>query len=149
MSYNWKGEFMQPFTDHMGYWWPLCNFFIFVRKANLQCFIPFLVHSMSRLYYVSLFNFSFLGFPTFLTLPFQKGRVRKTITTFLTLPFQKGRVRKTVTARKVKQRHKTAFLSRFHQKVEEIHFKLEKTVKNRYSWLIWSTRFARISKRHS
>ena len=52
-------------------------------------------------------------------------------------------------ARKVKQRHKTAFLSRFHQKVEEIHFKLEKTVKNRYSWLIWSTRFARTSKRHS
>ena len=51
-------------------------------------------------------------------------------------------------ARKVKQRHKTAFLSRFHQKVEEIHFKLEKTVKNRYSWLIWSTRFARTSKRH-
>ena len=39
-------------------------------------------------------------------------------------------------ARKVKQRHKTAFLSRFHQKVEEIHFKLEKTVKNCYSWLI-------------
>ena len=62
--------------------------------------------------FVSLFNFSFLGFLTFLTLPFQKGRVRKT-----------------VTARKVKQRHKTAFLSRFHQKVEEIHFKLEKTVK--------------------
>ena len=52
-------------------------------------------------------------------------------------------------ARKVKQRHKTAFLSRFHQKVEEIHFKLEKTVKNRYSWLIWSTRFPRTSKRYS
>ena len=52
-------------------------------------------------------------------------------------------------ARKVKQRHKTAFLSRFHQKVEEIHFKLEKTIKNRYSWLIWSTPFARTSKRHS
>ena len=67
--------------------------------------------------------------PSFLTLPFQKGKVRKTVTTYLTLPFQKGRVRKTVTARKVKQRHKTAFLSRFHQKVEEIHFKLKKTVK--------------------
>ena len=46
---------------------------------------------------VSLFNFSFLGFPIFLTLPFQKGKVRKTVTTFLSLPFQKGRVRKTVT----------------------------------------------------
>ena len=36
--------------------------------------------------------------PSFLTLPFQKGKVRKTVTTFLpsflTLPFWKGKVRK-------------------------------------------------------
>ena len=99
-------------------WIPEC----FFEEKNLLL-------SVKIIYFESLFNFSFLGFPTFLTLPLQKGRVRKTVTTFLTLPFQKGRVRKTVTARKVKQRHKTAFLSRFHQKVEEIHFKLEKTVK--------------------
>ena len=74
---------------------------------------------------MSLFNFSFprpslLSFrtflPSFLTLPFQKGKVRKegrkVVTVFLTLPFWKGKVRKEgrkvrkTEGRKVKQRHK-------------------------------------------
>ena len=74
---------------------------------------------------MSLFNFSFprpslLSFrtflPSFLTLPFQKGKVRKegrkVVTVFLTLPFWKGKVRKEgrkvrkTEERKVKQRHK-------------------------------------------
>ena len=77
---------------------------------------------------MSLFNFSFprpslLSFrtflPSFLTLPFQKGKVRKegrkVVTVFLTLPFWKGKVRKEgrkvrkTEGRKVKQRHKYMF----------------------------------------
>ena len=77
---------------------------------------------------MSLFNFSFprpslLSFrtflPSFLTLPFQKGKVRKegrkVVTVFLTLPFWKGKVRKEgrkvrkTEGRKVKQRHKICF----------------------------------------
>ena len=77
---------------------------------------------------MSLFNFSFprpslLSFrtflPSFLTLPFQKGKVRKegrkVVTVFLTLPFWKGKVRKEgrkvwkTEERKVKQRHKYSF----------------------------------------
>ena len=95
------------------------NFVYFYKKTKEECC------------FVSLFNFSFprpslLSFrtflPSFLTLPFQKGKVRKegrkVVTVFLTLPFWKGKVRKEgrkvrkTEGRKVKQRHKAIFLTK-------------------------------------